>query len=250
MTTPSKPRRSKRQSRQQQQRLSWVIGIGALLAILVLSSVASLGRNATEQQTAQNLAPVVVSEHPIPPNAEPYGRAWGPADAPIQVIEYVDYECEACGYFARTYEAEVIAAFAAGGQVRFEIHNAPFHGEGARNAAAAAYCAAEQNAFWPMHESLFLNQPVIHGTGSQVFSSTRLNDIAAKLGLDTAAFEQCLGSGKYTAQVEADYAETQRLGVTGTPTFVVNGQMYPALLSTNDLRRIFATVAPDVDLTP
>lgn len=248
MTTRSEPGRRKGQARRQ-QRLIWALGLGTLLVILILSSVASLGRNATEQQIARNLAPVVVSEHPIPPNAEPYGRAWGPADAPIQVIEYADYECESCGYFARTYEAEVIAAFAATGKVRFEIRNAPFHGEGSRNAAAAAYCAAEQNAFWPMHDSLFLNQPEIHGTGSEVFSLVRLNELGAQLGLG-AAFEQCLGSGKYAAQVEADDAETQRIGVTGTPTFVINGQMYPGILSTDDFRRIFAEVAPAVDLTP
>ena len=249
MTTRQTPARRKRQSRNQ-QRLTWIIGIGTLLVILVIGSVASLGRNSTEQRLASNLGPVVVSEHPAPPNAEPNGRAWGPADAPIQVVEYADYECESCGYFARTYEAEVIEAFAATGKVRFEIRNAPFHGQGSRNAAAAAYCAAEQNAFWPMHDSLFLNQPTVEGTGPQVFSEARLNEIAGKLGLDTAAFGQCLGGGKYTAQVEADYAETGRVGVTGTPTFVINGRMYPAILSTDDLRQIFQEVAPSVDLTP
>ncbi|GAB4428947.1 MAG: thioredoxin domain-containing protein [Chloroflexi bacterium OHK40] len=249
MATRQDAPRRKRQSRNQ-QRLIWIAGVSALLAVLVITSVASIGQNSAEQRIARNLGPIVVSEHPAPPNAEPNGRAWGPADAPIQVVEYADYECESCGYFARTYEAEVIEAFAATGKVRFEIRNAPFHGEGSRNAAAAAYCAAEQNAFWPMHDTMFLNQPTIEGTGPQVFSQARLNEMAAGLGLDTAAFGQCLGSGKYAAQVEADYAETGRVGVTGTPTFVINGQMYPAILSTDDLRRIFAKVAPDVDLTP
>lgn len=237
----------KRQSRTR-QRLTWMIGLGTLLALLVLTSVASIGRNSTEQRIARNLGPVVVSEHGVPPNAEPNGRAWGPADAPIQVIEYADYECESCGYFARTYEAEVVEAFAATGKVRFAIRNAPFHGEGSRNAAAAAYCAAEQNAFWPMHDTMFLNQPTVHDTGPQVFSAARLNEMAARLGLDSGAFGQCLSSGKYAAQVEADEAEIERIGVTGTPTFVINGRMYPALLSTDDLRRIFAEVAPEVDL--
>ena len=238
--------RRKRQSRQQ-QRLIWGIGLGSLLLLLIISSVASVGRNVSEQRNARNLASLVVSEHGAPPNAEPNGRAWGPADAPIQVIEYADYE--SCGYFARTYEAEVTEAFAATGKVRFEIRNAPFHGEGSRNAAAAAYCAAEQNAFWPMHDSLFLNQPAVESTGPQVFSIARRVELAAKLSLDTAAFEQCLGSGKYVAQVEADYAETERVGVTGTPTFFINGQAYPAILSTDELRQIFRQVAPEVDLS-
>lgn len=97
---------------------------------------------------------------------------------------------------------------------------------------------------------MFLNQPQVEGTGPQVFSEARLGEMAARLGLDSDAFGQCLSSGKYAAQVEADYAETGRVGVTGTPTFVINGRTYPAILSTADLRRIFAEVAPEVDLTP
>jgi len=66
--------------------------------------------------------------------------------------------------------------------------------------------------------------------------------------LDGAAFAQCLSSGRYVTQVEADYAETERVGVTGTPTFVINGRAYPAILSIDELRQIFAEVAPEVDL--
>jgi protein-disulfide isomerase len=243
------PARRKGQGRQQ-QRLIWALGLGTLLLILIISSVASIGRRSSEQRSAGSLGQLLVSEHGTPPNAEPNGRAWGPKDAPIQVVEYADYECESCGFFAKNHEAEVIAAFAATGKVRFEIRNAPFHGQGSRNAAAAAYCAAEQNAFWPMHDSLFLNQPTVEGTGPQVFSEARLNELATKLGLDTGAFGQCLGSGKYAAQVKADEAETARVGVTGTPTFFINGQAYPGILSTDDFRQIFAEVAPQVDLTP
>jgi protein-disulfide isomerase len=248
-TRQGTPAKRKGQGRQQ-QRLIWALGLGTLLLILIISSVASIGRRSSEQRSAGSLGPLVVSEHGTPPNAEPNGRAWGPKDAPIQVVEYVDYECESCGYFARTYEAEVVEAFAATGKVRFEIRNAPFHGEGSRNAAQAAYCAAEQNAFWPMHDSLFLNQPTTHGVSAPAFTPESLNTLAAQLGLDTSAFGQCLGSGKYAAQVEADYAETSSAGVTGTPTFFINGQAYPAILSTDDFRQIFAEVAPEVDLTP
>jgi protein-disulfide isomerase len=230
------------------QRLIWIAGISTLMVIFVLGVLASIGRNTADQRTKNNFGPILVTKHSVPPNAEPNGRSWGPIDAPIQVIEYADYECESCGFFAKNYEAEVIAAFAATGKVRFEIRNAPFHGEGSRNAAAAAYCAADQNAFWSMHDTLFLNQPTIHGTGPQVFSEARLIDMASALGLDTTSFSQCLNSGKYTDQVEADYAETRQVGVMGTPTFFINGKIYPGILSVNDFRNIFAELAPDVVL--
>ncbi len=244
------PRRRGRQvpQRTQQRRTMIVLGFLALVIVVLIGSVALLGRTATEQQAASTGGPVVVSQAGTPPNAEANGRAWGPVDAPIQVIEYADYECESCGFFATTYEADFVEAFAHTGQVRFEIRNAPFHGEGARNAAEAAYCAAEQNAFWPMHDSLFLNQPRVEGTGMQAFSDARLNAIAAELGLDTAAFGQCLASGTYTRQVENDYTTTVQHNITGTPTFIINGQAYPAVLRVDDFRQIFREIAPNVRL--
>lgn len=242
-------RRAGRKAAPRSRRSLWVFGFLTLMAVALIAGVALTGQRSADQRLADNLGPLVVSEGSVPPNAEPNGRAWGPKDAPIQIIEYADYECEACGYFARTYEAEFIEAFADTGQVRFEIRNAPFHGEGSRNAAEAAYCAAEQNAFWPMHDSLFLNQPTVEGTGPQVFSKTRLNELATKLNLDTTAFEQCLSMGKYAAQVEHDYNTTLENGVRQTPTFIVNGRVYPGIQSVEDFRRIFAEAAPGVDLS-
>lgn len=246
--TTSAPKRG-RKVQPKQQRMLFILGFIGLLIVIVIGSVATIGRNASEQQTVGSVAPITISDHPIPANAEPNGRAWGPENAPIQVIEYADYECEACGAFASTYEADFIAAFAGTGKVRFEIRNAPFHGEGSRNAAAAAYCATEQNAFWPMHNSLFANQPVVEGTGTQVFSNARLSELAAKLNLDTAAFDQCLTSGKYTQQVEEDLNLTQQQNITRTPTFVINGQPYPGVISVDQFRQIFAQIAPDITFT-
>lgn len=243
-------RRTGRQVRRGSNRSRLVVIFLGLLALVLVGSVSLIGQRSSEQRAATNLGPIVPATAPTPPNAEPNGRAWGPSDAPIQVIEYADYECEACGYFARTYEAQFIEAFASTGKVRFEIRNAPFHGEGSRNAAEAAYCAAEQNAFWTVHDTLFLNQPQIEGTGPQVFSKARLNEMAGAAGLDTQAFSQCLASSKYASQVEADFNATVQNNVTRTPTFVVNGQVFPGVISVDEFRRIFAQVAPDVQLAP
>ena len=127
--------------------------------------------------------------------------------------------------------------------MRFEIHNTPFHGENSRRASEAAYCAAEQNTFWQYHDSLFLNQPA---HGQQGFSAATLTAIATQLGMDTGAFGTCLSSGKYTKQVDDDYNTANANGVTGTPTFVVNGTSYVGPQSTAEFRQIFAKVAPGV----
>lgn len=220
--------------------------MGALIVVILLGSVAALGRQGTQAANESSSQALLISDHPLPANSEPNGRAWGPADAPITVIEYADYECESCGYFAKNFEQVFSETFAPTGKVRFEIRNAPFHGEGARNAAEAAYCAAEQDAFWPYHNSLFANQPQQEGTGPQVFSKLRLTALAAQLGLNADSFGQCLSSGKYTAQVENDYNTAIQNNVNGTPTFVVNGQAYTGPKSTAEFRQIFAEVAPEV----
>jgi protein-disulfide isomerase len=226
----------------------FILGGITLMVVVLIAGVALVGRQATDTPANSAQPAVAVATKPAPVSAEPNGRAWGPKDAPIIVIEYADYECESCGYFAKNYEHDFVAAFANTGQVRFEIRNAPFHGEGARNAAEAAYCAAEQNMFWPMHDSLFLNQPTQEGAGMEAFSDARLNAIAMKLGLETAAFGQCLSSGKYTRQVSDDYDAALAAGISGTPTFVVNDRPYVGPQSVDDFRRIFATVAPNVRL--
>lgn len=230
-------------SKQKQQRNLLLIGLATLIVVVVIGGVAAIGRQSTDAATTAASQPVLVSDQGAPANAEQNGRAWGPKDAPITVIEYADYECESCGYFAKNYEKVFTETFAPSGQVRFEIHNTPFHGENSRRASEAAYCAAEQNSFWPYHDSLFLNQPA---HGQQGFSAATLSAIATQLAINTNAFSTCLNSGKYTKQVDNDYNTAIANGVTGTPTFVVNGKPYIGPQSTADFRRIFAEVAPDV----
>ncbi len=217
--------------------------IGAVVLIFgsMIVGAAFLGRS--DERATEGLR---ITSHPVPANAEAQGRAWGPADAPITVIEYADYECESCGYWAANYEQQFIEKYADTNKVRFEVRFAPFHGEGAQNAAAAAYCAAEQNMFWPMHDSLYLNQPKHGAPTAAGFSMARLNGLATKLQLDTTAFSSCLEGGKYKQQVLDDLAATQQVGVTGTPTFFVNDRAYTGPVPVEGFAEIFAEVAPDV----
>lgn len=85
----------------------------------------------------------------------------------------------------------------------------------APKAAEAARCAAAQQRFWDYHDKLFA------GT---TLNLSDLKGFAKELGLDTQAFDQCLEEGKYLTQVKKDLDEGQKLGVTGTPTFFINGR--------------------------
>jgi protein-disulfide isomerase len=86
----------------------------------------------------------------------------------------------------------------------------------AGKAAEAAQCAFEQDGFWGYHDLLFEKQNDWSGVGVSKFK-----EYAVDLDLDSAQFDDCLDSGKYRSEVEADLQEGQHFGVTGTPGFIV-----------------------------
>jgi protein-disulfide isomerase len=112
----------------------------------------------------------------------------------------------------------IVSEYVEPGTVQFIFRDYAFRNEQAVRAAEAASCAADQGVYWRYHDTLFLNQ-----TGPTSFADDRLKQMAAELGLDTAAFNSCLDSGEKRADVEASLAEGRELGVDSTPTIFVNG---------------------------
>jgi len=104
------------------------------------------------------------------------------------------------------------------GRVRLAVKDLPlsFH-RLARPAAEAARCAAAEGRFWPYHDRLFAEQPR--------FEREHLLRYAADLGLDVPRFTRCLDERRHAAAVEADVRQARALGITGTPTFVINGEV-------------------------
>jgi len=86
----------------------------------------------------------------------------------------------------------------------------------AQKAAEASRCAAEQGKYWEYHDRMFSNQSTL--------APDNLKKFAADLQMDTAQFDSCLDSSKYAPAVAKDVAEGNRVGVTGTPAFFVNGR--------------------------
>ena len=117
---------------------------------------------------------------------------------------------------------EIEAEYIATGKAKLVWKQFPIEGEESVWAAEASECAAEQNAFWEYHDTLFLNGKGIN-VGTFVISNLKV--IAKQLGLDTEAFNACLDEGRYRDKVAADYGEGRRREVTGTPTFFVGQTM-------------------------
>jgi protein-disulfide isomerase len=155
---------------------------------------------------------------PAPTLAEPVDISGlpvkGDARAPVTVIELTDYQCPYCRRHAEGAFPQIEREYVKSGKVRYAILDLPLAMHRyAPKAAEAAHCAAEQGKFWEMHDALFADQGAL--------ATEDLRQRAAALGIDTAAFDACLQSGTYAARVADGAAEAARLGVTGTPTFLI-----------------------------
>ena len=141
----------------------------------------------------------------------------GRPDAPIQLVEYGDYECPFCG---RAHLIVKAVQRAMGDDLLFAFHNFPLsqvHPHALR-AAQAAEAAGLQDRFWPMHDLLFQNQ--------QFLEDEHLLRYAGLIGCDLDQFAQDIDSEEVTEKVRSDFLSGARSGVNGTPTFFINGERY------------------------
>jgi protein-disulfide isomerase len=159
--------------------------------------------------------PVTITLDPPRMEVADAGRpARGPAKAPIQIVEFSDFECPFCFRVNPTI-AQLFSTY--GDRVRLVYRHYPLPNHpNARPAAEAAACANEQGKFWEYHDRLFANQAHL--------AAGDLKQHAAELGLDAAAFAACVDSRKFQKDVDADMDAAQALGVSGTPHFFINGR--------------------------
>lgn len=138
----------------------------------------------------------------------------GEADAPVTLVEFADYECPFCNRFFQNTWPLLTRDYIDTGKLRVVVKDMPlgFH-PNAREAAQAAHCAAEQGKFEAMRDILYRN--------ARKLSADLLPGYGKVVGLDVAAFEDCLASERYLDRIDADAAEAREAGLTGTPSFVV-----------------------------
>jgi len=139
----------------------------------------------------------------------------GGENAEVEIVEFSDFECSFCSRAVSTVK-QILSEY--GDRVRIVYRDFPlgFHAN-AQKAAEAAECADEQGRFWEYHDKLFENQ--------RSLGVANLKRYASELGLDTPAFDECLDSNAMADEVKADFADGQAAGVSGTPTFFVNGNI-------------------------
>ncbi len=142
----------------------------------------------------------------------------GEPGAPVTIVEFSDFQCPYCARFAQQTLPQLLERYVATGKARFVYRDFPldFHPV-AQKAAEAAECADEQGKFWEYHDLIFARQASL--------SLENLKSWAVELGLDAGAFNTCLDSGAMAGEVGEDAQAGRAAGVTGTPAFLVNGQL-------------------------
>jgi protein-disulfide isomerase len=155
-----------------------------------------------------------MSHAKLTPPVGPDDHTQGPADAPVTLVEYGDYECPYCGM---AYPIVHRIQTRLGNRLRFVFRNFPLAEAHPHATAAAelAEAAALQGKFWVMHDMLYEHQ--------RALDPAHLQDYMRKLALDVDALKAALQSGAPDKKVAADFRNGVRSGVNGTPTFFING---------------------------
>lgn len=147
----------------------------------------------------------------------------GNKDTKVTLVEFVDYQCPFCKKFADETFGQIKTEYVDTGKIQLVFKDLPldFHPQ-ALPAAAAANCADDQGKYLEMHNKIFVGQQSWAGNAGAdgIFAG-----YAKELGLDLGQFNGCIASGKYDAEIQADIAEAAQVGVRGTPSFLINGEL-------------------------
>ena len=180
--------------------------------------------NIDQQPFQSNLDKLTLADQP----------SYGPANAPVTIVEFGDFECPDCKMEAPVLRQDVAQAF--DGKVRVVFKNYPLQSvhPWALDAAIAGRCVYQQgnDAFWKFYDWDYANQDEIDGSNL----NSKVLDWAGKNGLDAVKLGQCLDSKATLPEVNKSIAEGHELGVQGTPTLFING------------RKIGGLVWPDLQL--
>ena len=138
---------------------------------------------------------------------------WGSASAPIQIVEFSDFQCPYCSRGAATVE-EIKEKYGDKVSIVFRHFPLDMHPQ-APAAAAASLCANEQGKFWEFHDALFEN--------NKAWTNEDYKAIAKEVGAKKKPFAECLESGRHDATVAADMEAGAKAGMSGTPGYYING---------------------------
>lgn len=224
--------KAQRTRKKRQQRMNTIMWVGGIIVVLILLFASP---------TIYNILKPAGAFVQITPKAYPMeeGKGVGDPSAPVKIEAYEDFQCPSCKDYTNSIEPELLqSTYISGGQVYYEFKHYPFIDTNSvtkesHQAANASMCALEQGRFWDYHQMLYENQGAVENGGA--FNDKRLQAFAESLGLDMPAFNQCFADDKYSTEIQTEFETGNTLGVTGTPTIIVNGTILtPGFVPTFD----------------
>lgn len=170
------------------------------------------------------------------------GYFLGSDSAKVEVTEYADFQCPVCQDFENIQFPAVKQQLIDAGLVRWRYRDYPLdmHPH-SRVAAHAAACAADQGKYWEMHEALYRHQPE---WSPKRDASGSFADYAKEVGMDVGAYNTCMKSAKYAGRIQASVDEGSKIGVNGTPNFIIGGRLYPGTMPSDTIRALVLSLQP------
>lgn len=217
----------------------------AILGVIALAAVVFIAYQMTQSKSSGVIT--IDANTPLP---EASGYLMGSATAPVQILEFADFECPACGSFATLTEPDVRKRLVETGLASYRFLDFPLaiH-QNTWDASLAAACANEQGKFWEMHDQIFATQDQWNGLVTKrpkaVFSR-----LARTLLLNESQWEACYDSQKYKLNVEANRREGERRLVQSTPTFVIGDKLIPGALGYDQVKAYVDSAAAKAAVTP
>lgn len=189
-----------------------------MFAVILVAGGAFMVRTATSRPEPLSIDAV------LPLALGPRGITIGPDSAPVEILEFADFECPYCADFASVQMPDIRQRLLSGGKVRWRFLHFPLNGHAQSPFAhLAAACANEQGRFWEMHDAIYQNQQTWVASRNPL---SAMESYAERVGLDRGRYASCISERRAWSQVLSDKSLGDSLHVGGTPTFFINGQQW------------------------
>lgn len=200
------------------------LGLGIVIGMQI-AAPGGLGPAAAVTQESQEPSAATQSETAQRIDVERHDAndptAVGALDAPVVMVTYSDYQCGYCAKWANEALPSLLTSYVESGQLRIEYRDIMFFGENSRQSAELAVAAGKQGKYQEFHDAIFAKGATAKDAD---YSEAGLKDLAERIDVDA---EQFIEDAKHTdtvSLVQQNHDEANTLGVTGTPTFVINGR--------------------------
>ena len=200
-----------------------VSAVFVIIVIVVIASFASYQANLLEMHDRDRyLQNIIASQQSSLVNLENGSPPLGLESAPITIVKFGDYQCEACYHWFHNTRSTLIDNYIETGKAKLVFVDMPFLGRDSITAAQASYCAEDQGKYWEYHTILYTFQDGPPDSGWA--DRDRLNSFAFSLDMNMDEFNECVDSSKYKNRVKANFDEAMRNDAKSTPTFIIISQ--------------------------